>query len=194
MREGCVVRSAFLALALLSSRVSAEPSDDWEQPQNLDLINRNFAVLAHTCASDFGFTALQPAPVDQARDELRAYLELSGEGELLEREWLTLMNHRGSLLGKDGTIAARASDALGAAVDDPSTYRQAERLYVDTVMQGQRDVLADCKAAADDPYIGKHYLTGIGTLTESEDKLKNDFAAGVKELTAYKAKIMHKRR
>jgi hypothetical protein len=187
------VRLAIVALALLSSSAGAQQLEDWEQPSRLDILHKSFAVLAHTCATDFGFTALAAPALDEARDKLKAYLDLSGHGEAQERAWLTLMEHRNSLLGKDGSIATRASDALEAAVDDPSTYSQAEQLYVDTVTQGQRDVLADCKALADDPYIGTHYLAGVGRNRGSEDQLKKDFADSVKELTAYKAKVMPKR-
>lgn len=189
-----MVRKAMIALALLSSGTRADPLPEWEQPHMLDLVNKALAAMAHTCATDFGFTEVPRKSVSEERDALDAYLMLSGDGELQESEWLDLMQKRNQLVGKNGSVASRASDALGAAVDDPSSYGEAEKLYVSTVMQGERDVMAECTKAASDPYIGKHFLTGQGTPSESEAKLKRDFADGVMELTAYKARVMPKRK
>ena len=182
----------FALLAGVSSVSSSAQLQDWERPSRLDILNKSFAVLARTCATDFGFTPLPPLPISVARDRLKAYLDLSGDGDVQEREWLTLMEHRNSMLGKDGTIATRASDAIEAAIDDPSTYAQAEQLYVRTVSEGARDVLADCDKFAHDPYIRNHYLTGEGRIVKTDESLRKDFASSVAEVATYKKRIWPK--
>jgi hypothetical protein len=184
---------AFFAILGIAAAAHAQ-LQDWEQPSRLDILNKGFAVLAHSCVADFGFTQLPAPSLNEARDKLQAYLDLSVDGDSQEENWLTLMHHRNSLLGSEGSTASRASRGLEAAVDDPSTYTKGERLYVDTVVEGQREVLADCQAVADDPYIGAHYLTGKGQLRDNEATIKQQFSRSVVELRAFKKKLYPKRK
>src|SRR6185437_5779292 len=99
---------------------------EWEQPSTLVGINRMLSAMAQDCANNFGFTALATLSEAEARDKLDAYLLLDGEPEIREQEWLSIAQGLASLSDKDGSVTQRASEALGAAVDDPTTYDQAQ--------------------------------------------------------------------
>lgn len=175
---------------MLPSTTVAEPLPEWEQPSTLSEINGTVAHMAHFCSSNFGFTQLPQPQASVATDKLHAYLLLQTDAEFRVRQWLELVNRWTSLIGKDSAAAQRGSDAIEAAIDDPDNYAAAEALYVRTVTDAAEQAVGACSDAAADPFIGKHYLSGRGTVGDHQAELKKAFADSVKQLTAYKKKVM----
>jgi hypothetical protein len=184
-------RAALIAIAagIIASPAAAQMAD-WEKPSTLSNVNKVFGAMALFCSGNFGFTKLRTPPAAEMSDKLHAYLLLGGTPEIQERDWLAIFDQWTSLMGKVGSIAQRAADGLEAAADDPDSYAQGEELYVKTIIQGENDAMSACSSAAADAFIGSHYFRGEGTLPDNDAEIRKNFADAVKELRAYKAKML----
>lgn len=126
-------------------------------------------------------------------DKLEAHFLLSdsptgqlAHWERILRGWNSLQN-----AANDDQLAERGADAVLAAVADNDSYERAEALYIETSIGPLRKVLAACAEGAGDPFIGKHYLTGSGSVNQFKERLKRMFFKSVQEIRLYKSQLAH---
>lgn len=179
------MRIAIVAAGMLLSWPAAADDFDWRSPAKRAELIGAFDSMARNC-NFVGFSAVPKQPDDVMEGKLHAYLLVASSADRVINHWVGMMEEliqfEDSLLS-DASIQ-RSSDAVVAAVSDPDAYERAERLYIETAIAPARRMLAGCKRAAGDPFLGKYYVAGRGSLRPLQESARQTFAKNVAELRA----------
>jgi hypothetical protein len=184
------VRNVVLIFSLLALATPCSATDfDWEKPSNQKMAIGAFNNMAAFC-SQLGFTRVPPQPADAMQKKLEAYMLLSSDRNGVLERWGEMLHDwmQFTQAADDKALLDRAADALIAAAKDPDQYDQAEQLYVETVMAPAKVALSSCDWAAADDFVGKHFITGSGSVQNWRPKLKQMFADSVAQTKADLAK------
>jgi hypothetical protein len=175
-----------IAAALLLSASPVAASDfNWRDPANQHRAIGALHNFAGFCSS-MGFAEVPLLPEETLKQKWEAYLLLSSSPDAVLIGWARMVSDWTQLekAANDPTLVNRAADALEAAARDPESYDEAEALYIRTGMGPVKRAFAACERGAADPFVGKYFLTGHGSLEGTEAKAKESFADGVREVKA----------
>jgi hypothetical protein len=179
-----------IIIGLLAASVSVTPASaedfDWQDIGNQKKLVTALSTIGGFCAT-MGFTRPPSMPTDTMMKKLDAYLRLKSSPDFVVDQWGRIVHDFAQMtkMADDKALIKRGTDAMVAAVNDPDSYAQAEKLYVDTVIAPLRAVLSACQRGAADEFIGKHFVSGEGSVRSYEQSLKKDFADGVADLKKY---------
>ena len=178
--------SAVAAMAFFASPAQADLLRDWQQPKNQTDLHVAFGNLAVFCVRNYGFNELPAADDKLGRERINSYLHSSPRPDFEVKRWVELLNRSAIILTTYNGDVALGAKAVVSAVDDPSSYHRAERLYVETVLKDDSEDLGICTTAASDAFIGAHYFNGLGRSLMQEAKLVQAFADTVQAAKAKK--------
>lgn len=172
------------ALWCLASTALAADDFDWKLKKDRHLMLGAFNNFATVCARDFKFQRVAAVPEAEMDGKLQAELLLSASPEYDLERWAKIITDWTQLnkAGDDKALLERAADALIAAERDPEAYARAERLYLETTMRPLRLAFDACTRASSDKFLGKHYITGSGSITQVEQYVRDMFASSMKEI------------
>lgn len=167
----------------------AEPFD-WRSGTARKEMNTAFDHMAIACSGGFGFTRIQPLPPPTMVDKLHAYLLLRSDAEADAQvgAWaeqiivpIDAMVAKKSA-GLNAADEHQAAAAAVAAAEDPDSYAEAKARFMEGAMATFRRGLEACESGARDPFLGKYYWTGSGSIDDYEKSMDAYFSELVSEL------------
>jgi hypothetical protein len=188
----CVVGAALL----LSSTVAWADDYNWHDRANRLQMATIFEATAKICSGMFGFTQLPTASKEEMAEKIDAYLLLQDDPDKILEDWIDVFQPALEIVSKKKGEATSEDDeeggaALVAAAKDPSVTAQAQERYVAGAMGPFRRALDACSKGANDPFLGKNYLSGTGSASNIEKEFRDDFT---KEVEGVKNASRHQKR
>lgn len=184
-----------MIIAAIALGVAAPPAGslDWKRPADFALMVEALSRTTDFCRENFGFTRVPGAPTDLAA-KARAHLLLSPSADYVIEKWTAILRdvHAPYNASKDKAFIDRLTDALEAAVQDPSRKSEAQALHAEVYLGPWRRALQGCRSAAADDFLGKSLLSGEGSLDKVTLGLNEHFERSVAEIAQYKADIEKK--
>lgn len=176
--------------ALLSAAPASAEQFDWRNLSTRQQIAGAFENLASECVNGFGFTRVPALPRQTMVEKLHAYLLLrdDADADTQVKDWAEqILEPVNAMIAKKSTgINAedehRAAAAAVAASEDPSSYAEAESRYMEGAMAPIRRGFDACTAGAHDPFLGKYYWTGTGSIDDYEKRMRDFFSEFVSSL------------
>jgi hypothetical protein len=153
-------------------------------------MNVAFDHMAIACSAGFGFTRIPALPPATMVGKLHAYLLLRDDSaaDAQIEEWagqiivpITAMVAKKSE-GSNAEDEHAAAAAAVAASEDPDTYDQAKSRFMQGAMTPFRRGLEACETGARDPFLGKYYWTGSGSVADYEKSMDAYFDELVSDL------------
>jgi len=181
--------SAALAAMLCATSAGAEQFD-WRDTSARQQMAGAFENMASACVNGFGFTRIPPLPRATMVSKLDAYLLLrdDADADAQVQDWAEqVIEPVNAMVAKKSTglnaeDEHRAAAAAVAAAEDPSSYADAEARYMDGAMASFQRGLDACTVGARDPFLGKYYWTGTGSIADYEREMRAYFATLVSQL------------
>ena len=187
------------ALAIAPS-LRAKPFD-WRSAASRNEMVGAFDSMATACSAGFGFTRIQPLAPATMVDKLHAYLllrsdtEADAEVEAWAEQIIVPIN--AMVAKKSAPLNAedehQAAAAAVAAAEDPDSYAEAKDRFMQTAMASFRRGLEACEAGSRDPFLGKYYWTGSGSLDDYQKAMNSYFSELVADLRKPKKPEAHRR-
>jgi hypothetical protein len=189
-----MLRVVAFGLIAIASAASAEDFN-WRSHANQVQMSTAFEGAAQACEETFGFTHIPLTDKGKMPDKIDAYLLLRDAPDAEVGKWAALLEPiRAMGAGSSSTEDDdhQAASAAVAAAEDPSLYDEAQKRYLEGALGPFRRALDACSAGAGDPFLGKYYWTGSGSLEHAEKSMRDFFAELVAGLKTEKPRPKHK--